>query len=658
MLRNLVEASRGGRLRRQLLVPALLLALVILTQLASVAAEAQDVMEIVVDEPQPSKNVSLSVGCPDFLSSFVAANASSTDPFLSFSLTKDSSYAFFSVHFAKLLVPRGASVMLRAVEDFDTPDRVLNVTARLASASLYTNFSTPWLRAKELRVEVYRDRFSPATSGSASSGGSSGADPCFGFVVDKYVYETIPSEPKLSPASEATCAQDNSVEAICYWTDYPAAYKASRAVARLLTSKSLGQSSACTGWLLGSAGHLITNNHCIQDDLEAAQTTFEFMADAVACQSSCQQWGGCEGTIEAMGARVIATNAELDYTLLKLMPVDPSVDLAAKYGFLRLKSTPGHVGQQIYIPQHPLHYGKRIAMFDDYKLHISIMSTNATGCKSVGYSYTGDTQIGSSGSPVVDSEDHGVVALHRCGQYCANTGVPAVQVLRDLQARGLVPPNAVDSGVETQRVGDRNVDYFPAFTPQAPAPPLVLTQQLVLNGAIRASGDGKTVSVDQIEFAMESDGVVEVDVLSVEVSDSGNFTDVNRDCRAQYMDAVVFLFAKGSSKPLKVADDTDGVAGRDDGSVSYRDPYLRTFLKRGQPYVLALGSVPLRDVDAYNGVEIEQRKPELFVCRDRGSDYGAYRVTIRSSTTLRFARLPDRVEVSSRGVCPPMSPAC
>ncbi|TYZ59618.1 hypothetical protein PybrP1_012224 [[Pythium] brassicae (nom. inval.)] len=628
---------------------------------SSVAATAQEKMEAGPDQPeaQPSKNVSLSVGCPDFLSSFYAANTSS-DPFLSFSLTKDSSYAFFSVHFAKLLIPLGTSVVLRAVEDFDTPDRVLNVTARLAHASLYSDFSTSWLRAKELRVEVYRDRVPPA-NGSALPNGSTatGADPCFGFVVDRYEYETIPSEPKLSPGSEETCAQDNSVEAICYWADYPTAYKASRAVARMLTSKSMGQSSACTGWLLGSSGHLLTNNHCVQDNLEAAQTTFEFMADAVECKSSCQKWGGCEGVTEALGARVVYTNAELDYTLLKLAPVDPSVDLAKKYGFLRLKDKPGHVGQQIYIPQHPLHQGKRIAMFDDYKLHISIMSTNATGCKSVGYAYTGDTQIGSSGSPVVDSEDHGVVALHRCGQYCANTGVPAFQILQDLQARGLLPANAVDSGRDNQKVGDRNADYFPDFTPQAPAPPLTLTQQLVLDGAIRASDDGKTVSVDQIEFSMENDGDVEVDVLSVEVSDSGNFTDVNGDCRTQYMDAVFFLFAKGSSKPLKIADDTDGVAGRDDGSVSYRDPYLRTFLKKGQPYVIALGSVPLRDVDAYNGVEIEQRKPELFACRDRGSNYGAYRVTIRSSTTLKFERLPDRVVIPQAPVCAnPASARC
>lgn len=585
-----------------------------------------------------SVNVSLSVGCPDFLASFYAANTSTpNEPFLKFTLTKGTSYAYFAVHFAKLWLPPGASVVLRSVEDFATPDTVLNVTKFLASGDLHTNRSSPALRAKELRVEVYR-RDLPADVAATSE--PLNPDRCFGFVIDSYMFDTIPSEPSIAPpATEAACAQDNSVEAVCYYNNYKTAYLASRAVARLLTKKSSGQSSACTGWLVGADGHILTNRHCVKDDDEAAQTTVEFMADATVCKSSCEKWGSCEGTVEAMSTTVVYTSDELDFTLLKLVQVDPTVNLPSKYGFLRLKAAQGRVGQPIYIPQHPLYYGKRIAMFDDYKLRLTVTDTNATGCESSGYSYKGDTQGGSSGSPVIDSEDHGVVALHHCGQSCRNTGVPSVQIIRELQVVNKLPSNAIDLGDQ------RNTENFPSFTPQEAAPPLELTSQLRLDGAIRVSADGKSVSVDQIEFSLPADADVEIDVLSVELSDSDVFRDLNGDCRAQYMDAVLYLFAKGSNAPVKIADDSDAGTGAADGSVSYRDPYLRTFLKKGT-YVLALGSVPLRAADAYNGVSVEQKKPELFECSRRGSNYGAYRVTIRASAALAFARLPESISPS------------
>lgn len=600
---------------------------------------------------QQTSSLKLSFGCPDFLTSFYEVNASqSAEPFRTFTLTKGSAYAYFSVHFAQLWLPLGGSMLLRGVEDYDTPDVVLNLTASFASGELHKGVYAPVIKAKELRIEVYR-RFDTSEVQSATN------NHCYGFVADGYNYRLVDSNRNITQVTEATCAQDNSVEAICYFDEYKTAYLASRAVARLLIRKDSGQNAACTGWLLGSEGHLITNNHCVQSDSEAQDMTAEFMADAHVCKQSCAQWGACEGTIEAIAATVVHTNADLDYTLLKL---STNVNLAEKYGFLRLKAAQGRVGQQIYIPQHPLYYGKRIAMFDDFATKLSIMNTNATGCNTTGYSYTGDTQGGSSGSPIVDSEDHGVVALHQCGQYCANTGIPSVQIISDLQANGTLPKDAID-------LGDKhNTDFFPAFTPTEAATPAILTLQLTLDGAIQIAqktGNGAnptlSVGVDQIEFTLSNDADVEIDVLSVELSDDGSFHDVNGDCKAQYMDPVMYLFAKDTTRPLKIADDTDATSGRDDGSVSFRDPYLRTFLKKGS-YVLALGSVPLKEADAYKGTAVDQqRTPEVFTCSSRGGSSGSYRLTMRSSDpSLAFTKLPKRVSIPTQKCTMPASKIC
>lgn len=618
---------------------------------AHVDAVHEFAMEDIKGQSQMN-SVSLSMGCPEFLESFYSINASqSNQPFRSFTLTKGGGYGYVAIHFARLWVPHGGYVLLRGVEDFDTKDVVLNLTDTFPSGELYKDVFAPPVRAKEFRIEFYRNRGAPQPDASTKQGGAFSEDHCFGFVVDWYDYKLVDDNRNITATSEATCAQDNSVEAVCYFGQHRESYLASRAVARLLIEQPSGESAACTGWLIGSEGHLITNNHCVKNADEASVTTVEFMADADVCTTSCTKWGACPGTVEAISTTLVHTNAELDYTILKLQS---AVDLPKKYGFLRLKASQGRVSQQVYIPQHPLFYGKRIAMVGDFNTFITILDTNASGCDSFGYSYNGDTQVGSSGSPVIDSTDHGVVALHHCGQYCSNTGIPSVEIIRDLQWNNKLPLNAIDLGDPK----DPNTRNFPAFTPKEAAAPLTLTSQLKLDGAIQVAADGKTVSVDQIEFTLANDADVAIDILSMELSDDGVYKDLNGDGKAQYLDAVVFLFVKGNPKVLKKADDSDTDTGKDDGSINYRDPYLRTFLKKGT-YLIAIASLPASDADAYNGQAVLSDPPELFTCSKRGGNYGSYRVEVLSSDTVSFSRLPQSVTIPgdctlpSSAICQP-----
>lgn len=253
-------------------------------------------------------------------------------------------------------------------------------------------------------------------------------------VVDRFARgfpEAIPPEP------EAICGTDDSQWAKCLETSAPAQYNKSRAVARLM----IGGIGACTGWLIGDAGHLMTNEHCITSASDAANTDYELMAEGATCTTNCASYGGCPGTVVATSGTLIQLDVALDYALVKL-PVNPS----ATYGFLQLRAGGAQVDEQIYIPGHPAAWGKRIASnsthANDASGKCEVYSLNEVPCSggTADVGYFCDTQGGSSGSPVVGSGDHLVVALHHCA-YCPNLGVPIQAIISDLGSN--LPPNAV-----------------------------------------------------------------------------------------------------------------------------------------------------------------------------------------------------------------------
>lgn len=233
--------------------------------------------------------------------------------------------------------------------------------------------------------------------------------------------------------SMAICGSDDSQWAKCYAGTTE--YEKGKAVARLL----IGGTSACTGWLVGSEGHVMTNEHCISTSNEANNTNYEFMAEGGTCQTSCDSWGACPGTVVATSGSLVKVNAGYDYALIKL-PVNPT----STYGYLQLRNSGGITGERIYIPQHPQAWGKKIAMKDGSK--DATLAGTTSGCSSRSYSdlaYNADTQGGSSGSPVLAGNDHLVIGLHHCGS-CPNRAVPIEYVINDLGTS--LPANAVGGG--------------------------------------------------------------------------------------------------------------------------------------------------------------------------------------------------------------------
>lgn len=265
---------------------------------------------------------------------------------------------------------------------------------------------------------------------------ASGPVPAGAVVLDRFAH----GDPALPgpPEPELICGVDDTEEAKCVQSREPGIYDQARAVARLL----INGVSACTGWLIGSSGHLMTNWHCIGSVTEAANTDYELMAEGPTCETDCTSWGACPGTVVATSATFIKTNSDLDYTLLQL-PTNPT----ATYGYLSLRESGPELDERIYIAGHPAVWGKRIhdRSTSDTSGHCTVNSLTAFPCIGGTHTEVGyycDTQGGSSGSPVLGYDDHLVVALHHCGG-CLNTGVPVQPIIADLG--DALPPDAVGS---------------------------------------------------------------------------------------------------------------------------------------------------------------------------------------------------------------------
>ncbi|MEM9290370.1 MAG: trypsin-like peptidase domain-containing protein [Acidobacteriota bacterium] len=282
----------------------------------------------------------------------------------------------------------------------------------------------------------------------------------------------------LPPAlDESLCGADDSEEAKCYQGSEPDAYNTSRAVARLLRNGG----SWCTGWLIGSEGHLMTNEHCIGSQSALASIDFEFMAEGPDCATDCSSPLACSGTIEASSGTMIQFDSPLDYALL--IPdtsAAGNTDLPGTYGFMRLRESGAVLGERIYIPQHPAGWGKRIGVessypddVDGYAKVNSVTEVACSGAAVPDVGYWADTQGGSSGSPVLGHSDNRVIALHHCrgSAFCTsgnpntddpNRGVPVGAIIADLGANlpasAVCDPVAPPTGLSAVANGDNRID--------------------------------------------------------------------------------------------------------------------------------------------------------------------------------------------------------
>ena len=230
-----------------------------------------------------------------------------------------------------------------------------------------------------------------------------------GFEIAKvaYGYSNEKIKKLMSSKNRSICRQDNKEAIICY--ENTTMFDKSRAVCKLL----IGGTVSCTGWLLGTEGHLMTNNHCIENKNEAQNTDFIFNYQYSNCAETTFEFLD----VVASSSKLIKTDSLLDYTLVKL-PVNPT----NTYGYLSLSSTIARAGDRIYIPQHPGGRRKEISVITDVGGNpnghsIVFESSNVSGPQ---VRYFADTEGGSSGSPVMDFNSNLVISIHNRGG-CPNS---------------------------------------------------------------------------------------------------------------------------------------------------------------------------------------------------------------------------------------------
>lgn len=228
-----------------------------------------------------------------------------------------------------------------------------------------------------------------------------------GFKITKVAYgyteDKIMEQIRASEQQKSICSANNKESIACY--ENTEMFEKAKAVCRLV----IGGRSLCTGWLLGSEGHIMTNNHCIGSASAARNTDFIFNYQYQNCS------GGSDARREtvASSSTMIKTNSGLDYTLVKL-PVNPT----SKYGYLSLSSEVASSGDRIYIPQHPGGRRKEIAVRSDRDATaqgFAKVYTSSNYGRGRQLTYYADTEGGSSGSPVIDYNSNLVVSIHNTG---------------------------------------------------------------------------------------------------------------------------------------------------------------------------------------------------------------------------------------------------
>jgi V8-like Glu-specific endopeptidase len=205
------------------------------------------------------------------------------------------------------------------------------------------------------------------------------------------------------------------------------------AVARVVLRKAFRGLPPGRGWATGfmvSPTLFMTNNHVIPN---------EAFMDKIRIQFNYQMGptGDDEETeIYLPAADVFRTNPALDYTLIRLRPLEEGVgegesDKAGdRWGYIELNDSPIYrKGQHFNIVQHPSGRQKEIALQDN---EIDELRENVVR-------YKADTEPGSSGSPVFDNVWQ-LVALHHAGgekdasgKWLNNQGIRVDAIVKDLR---------------------------------------------------------------------------------------------------------------------------------------------------------------------------------------------------------------------------------
>jgi len=203
-----------------------------------------------------------------------------------------------------------------------------------------------------------------------------------------------------------------------------------KAVARVVLTRSHRGLAQGRGWGTGfmiSPSFFLTNNHVVSDKefMTKFRVQFNYQLDFTGVEQLTESF-------QPIANNVFHTNKALDYSLIQLEKNNQhgSELPGERWGYIPLNAAPLFYNNQHFnIIQHPSGRLKEISLQDN---EISQLRVNAVR-------YTGDTEPGSSGSPVFNNLWE-LVALHHAGgekdatgKWINNQGIRIDRIVADLQ---------------------------------------------------------------------------------------------------------------------------------------------------------------------------------------------------------------------------------
>ncbi|CAK4066281.1 unnamed protein product [Aphanomyces euteiches] len=220
--------------------------------------------------------------------------------------------------------------------------------------------------------------------------------------------------------------------ALCYAAKGPeheARYKVAQAVSRMSIK---GGEGAGTGFLIGCEGWFLTNEHNVETQADVSGASYEFGAECACGDKKNNESLACNGKYVVKGnAKLHAVNKQLDYSLLQF---DKRYwnDLK-RFGYMKIRRSGAVLGDEFYMPQHPLAQPLQIVSTTNNGTKTSILSMslkNECGDNQLGY--YADSEGGASGSPVIATADNLVIGLHHCGG-CMNAAYSTKEIFDDIE---------------------------------------------------------------------------------------------------------------------------------------------------------------------------------------------------------------------------------
>jgi V8-like Glu-specific endopeptidase len=210
----------------------------------------------------------------------------------------------------------------------------------------------------------------------------------YGFDIDRYSYG-------FGFLPESICYSDDLVDIACMGGTPQ--YDRSKSVGRMLYKKG-GSWYLCTGSLISSKNHFLSNEHCVDSQAVVDTLQVRFNYQSTTCGGS-----NLAPFDTYYGDAFLVSSYDYDCSLMTL-----SGNPQLTYGHLQLDPRDMLLNEPVYIPQHPTGSPKK---YDD-NVVVDAITDGRTINSDFGYQV--DTLDGSSGSPVLSS-DHVVVGLHHWG---------------------------------------------------------------------------------------------------------------------------------------------------------------------------------------------------------------------------------------------------